>query len=75
MRKRWNKTGQSTLEYVIVLAAIMAAIAFFVSPSGGGAFSKTKDRGVGKMIYDAGNFMNAQGDRIINAFTPYDVNQ
>ena len=59
MKKALNKIGQSTLEYVIVLTAIVAAILFaasqFIKPS------------VNKVYSDAGSTMNASGGLFVNA--------
>jgi type II secretory pathway component PulF len=57
MRKVLSRAGQSTLEYVIVLTAIVAAILFaatqFIKP------------GVNKIYGDTGNRMNASSDFFI----------
>lgn len=58
MKKALNKVGQSTLEYVIVLTAIIAAILFaaaqFIKPA------------VNQIFNEAGNRMNASGQLISN---------
>lgn len=58
MKKVLNKVGQSTLEYVIVLTAIVAAILFaaiqFMRPT------------VNKVYSDAGITMNASGTLFTN---------
>lgn len=59
MKKVFGKVGQSTLEYVIVLTAIVAAILFaatqFIKPS------------VNKVYNDAGKTLNASGTLFANA--------
>ncbi|MFH0940750.1 MAG: hypothetical protein V1840_02715 [Candidatus Omnitrophota bacterium] len=59
MKKVFSKVGQSTLEYVIVLTAIVAAILFaaaqFIKPS------------VNKVYRDAGTTLNASGTLFTNA--------
>ncbi len=50
-----NSTGQSTLEYVIILAAIIAAII---------AFSGGFGRNISSMMGNVGNSMQSAGDRI-----------
>ena len=59
MKKVFSKVGQSTLEYVIVLTAIVAAILFaaaqFIKPS------------VNKVYSDAGITLNASGTLFTNA--------
>ncbi len=58
MGKVFKKVGQSTLEYVIVLTAIVAAILFaaaqFIRP------------GVNKVYGDVSNRMNQSGDLFAN---------
>ena len=58
MGKVFSKVGQSTLEYVIVLTAIVAAILFAVSQ-----FVKP---GVNKVYSDVGNRMNESGTLFSN---------
>ena len=59
MRKALNRVGQSTLEYVIVLTAIVAAILFaaiqFLRPS------------VNRVYSDASQTMNASGTLFTNS--------
>ena len=59
MKKVLSKVGQSTLEYVIVLTAIVAAILFaatqFIKPS------------VNQVYSQAGSTMNASGGLFSNA--------
>jgi Flp pilus assembly pilin Flp len=50
-----NRTGQSTLEYVIILTAIIVAILAFSGRFGGN---------IGTMMGNVGNSMQSAGDRI-----------
>lgn len=58
MKKVLKKAGQSTLEYVIVLTAIVAAILF--------AASQFIKPGVNKVYGDVGNSLNSSGDFFTN---------
>ena len=58
MKKVLKKAGQSTLEYVIVLTAIVAAILF--------AASQFIKPGVNKVYRDVGGSLNNSGDFFTN---------
>lgn len=59
MKKVFSRVGQSTLEYVIVLTAIVAAILFaaaqFIRPS------------INRIYNEAGKTLNASGDYFANS--------
>lgn len=58
MKKVLSRRGQSTLEYVIVLTAIVAAILFAAS-----VFIKPN---VNRIFKQAGDTMNAEGNLFFN---------
>ena len=58
MKKGLNRSGQSTLEYVIVLTAIVAAILI--------AASALVKPSLNKLYIDVSNTLNATGDRVAN---------
>ncbi len=61
-RSRGRKKGQSTIEYIVLVAAVIAAILIFV---GSGAFNQ----GYNSAITGVSNQMNVIGSRLSNSYT------
>ena len=59
-----NKRGQSTLEYIILVTAVIAVLLLFLGPTGffQGAFKKT--------LGDVGGVMNMMSNRYVNSIPP-----
>lgn len=62
-RSRGRKKGQSTIEYIILVAAVIAAILIFV---GSGAFYD----GYNSAISGVANAMTNVAGRLSNSYTP-----
>ena len=58
-----NKKGQSTLEYIILVTAVVAVLLVFLAP-GKGVFSTTLNTSLGKVSNGMGRF----ADRIVTSY-------
>ena len=63
MKRKMKKRGQATLEYVIVLIAIVGVIIAIV---GVVIFKKDDSTGIGKLFYEAGETMTEHSEKLID---------
>ncbi|MCP3685703.1 MAG: class III signal peptide-containing protein [bacterium] len=62
-KKNNKKKGQSTVEYILVVTAVIATLIVFLNPSGG-LFSKK----VNGILTDTADTMNVMSNRLKKAF-------